>query len=185
MNGHGSELRLSPSFQRWLRSFAAAGFLTLAAGLFLAPQRALGSLLMAGYCLICLGLAGIFFVAIQYASGAAWSTAFRRVPEAMCAILPYGAAILAVVFVFGTPLYPWIHDREEMTGFKAVWLNFPFFLARAVLYLVLWFLFTKAILKTSRLQDVTRDPAATPRNARLSVIFLLVFGVTFWLASFD
>jgi len=49
----------------------------------------------------------------------------------------------------------------------------------------LWLLFTKTILKTSRLQDDTRDPAATTKNARLSVIFLLVFGVTFWLASFD
>ena len=185
MNGHGSELRLSPSFRLWLRGLTAAGFLTLAAGLFLAPQRTLGSLLMAAYCLICLGLAGIFFIAAQNASGAAWGTAFRRVPEAMCAVLPYGAAILAFVFSFGTSLYPWIHGHEEMTGFKAVWLNFPFFLARAVLYVVLWFLFAKAILKTSRLQDDTRDPAATARNIRLSVIFLPVFGVTFCLASFD
>jgi hypothetical protein len=185
MSEHGSELRLSLSFQRWLHGLAAAGFLTLAAGLFLAPQRAFASLLMAAYCLICLGLAGIFFVAVQYASGAAWSTAFRRVPEAMCAVLPYGAAILAVVFTFGISVYPWTHRGEEMAGFKAVWLNYPFFLARAVLYLALWLLFTKTILKTSRLQDDTRDPAATTKNARLSVIFLLVFGVTFWLASFD
>lgn len=185
MTEHWSELRLSPLFRHWLHGLAAGGFLILAAGLVLAPQRALGALLMAAYCLICVGLAGIFFVAVQYASGAAWGTAFRRVPEAMCAVLPYGAAILATVFVFGTSLYPWIHDREEMTGFKAVWLNFPFFLARAALYVLLWFLFTRAILRTSRLQDETRDPAATPRNARLSVIFLLVFGVTFWLASFD
>jgi hypothetical protein len=103
----------------------------------------------------------------------------------MCAALPYGAAMLAVVFLFGSPLYPWIRDRGEMAGFKAVWLSFPFFLARAILYVGLWFLLTRAILKTSRLQDDTRDPDATPRNARLSVIFLLVFGVTFWLASFD
>ena len=133
MSEHGSELRLSLSFQRWLHGLAAAGFLTLAAGLFLAPQRAFASLLMAAYCLICLGLAGIFFVAVQYASGAAWSTAFRRVPEAMCAVLPYGAAILAVVFTFGISVYPWTHRGEEMAGFKAVWLNYPFFLARAVL----------------------------------------------------
>lgn len=123
MNEHRSELRLSPSLERWLHGLAAAGFLTLAAGLFLAPQRAFASLLMASYCLICLGLAGIFFIAVQYASGAAWSTAFRRVPEAMCAVLPYGAAMLAVVFAFGNRLYPWVHEREEMAGFKAAWLD--------------------------------------------------------------
>jgi len=185
MNGPGAELRLSMPFQRWLQGLAAGGFLVLGAGLLFAPQRAFASLLMAGYCLICLGLAGIFFVAVQYASGAAWSTAFRRVPEAMSAVLPYGAAILAVVMVFGGSLYPWSHEHEVLTGFKAMWLNFPFFLARGILYVALWLLFTKAILKTSRLQDDTRDPAATSRNARLSVIFLVVFGVTFWLASFD
>jgi hypothetical protein len=182
MNG---QWRLSPSFEHWLYGMAAAGFLTLATGLFLSPQRALGSLLMAGFGLMCLGLAGILFVAILYASGAAWGTAFRRVPEAMSAILPYGAAVLAVVFLFGSSLYPWIHNRGEMTGFKAVWLNFPFFLTRAVLYVALWLLFTRAILKTSRLQDDTRDPAASRSNAKLSVIFLVVFGITFCLASFD
>jgi hypothetical protein len=182
MNG---QWRLSPSFERWLYVAAAAGFLALGAGLFLAPQRAVGSLLMAGYGLMCLGLAGIFFVATLYASGASWGTAFRRVPEAMCAILPYGAGILAVVFIFGSSLYPWIHDRGEMTGFKAVWLNLPFFLARAALYVALWFLLTRAILKTSRQQDDTRNPAAGRRNARLSVVFLVVFSITFCLASFD
>src|ERR1035437_430574 len=107
--------RLSSSFERWLYAMAVAGFLTLATGLFLSPQRALGSLLMAGFGLVCVGLAGIFFVAILYASGAAWGTACRRAPEAMSAILPYGAAVLAVVFIFGSSLYPWIHDRGEIT----------------------------------------------------------------------
>src|SRR5450759_1417986 len=74
MNG---QWRLSSSFEHWLYGMAAAGFLTLATGLFLSPQRALGSLLMAGFGLVCLGLAGIFFVAVLYASGAAWGTAFR------------------------------------------------------------------------------------------------------------
>lgn len=185
MNGLWSDHLITASFRRGLQVLAAAACVSLAAGLFFDPQRALGSLLMMAYCLICLGLAGIFFVAIQYASGAAWGTAFRRIPEAMCAVLPYGAALLAAVFVFGGTLYPWVHDREGMAGFKAVWLSLPFFLTRAALYIALWFLFAQAILRTSRLQDETGDPQATSRNARLSVIFLLVFGVTFWLASFD
>jgi hypothetical protein len=176
-------LRLSPQFERALYGMAAVSMVTLAVGLFFSPQRTLSCLLMTGYGLVCLGLSGIFFAAVQDASGAAWSTAFRRVPEAMSAVLPYGALVWAVVFAFGPSLYPWIHDRSEMTGFRAAWLNFPFFLVRAVIYVALWFLFTKAILKVSRRRDETR--AATPINARLSVIFLVVFGVTFWLASFD
>jgi hypothetical protein len=185
MNGKWPDFRSSSSFQKWLCGLAAAAFLTLLAGLGLGSQRALESILIAGYGLVCLGLAGIIFVAILYASGAAWGTAFRRVPEAMCAILPYGAAILIAAIIFGSSLYPWIHNREEISGFKSMWLNFPFFLARTVFYIALWLIFTKAILKTSRIQDETRDPAGSSRNIRLSVAFILVFAVTFSLASFD
>jgi hypothetical protein len=185
MNAHVTGLRLSPSSQRSLYSIAGAAFLILAAGIFLAPARALGSLLMAGYGLVCVGLAGICFVAMLYACGAAWATAFRRVPEAMSAIVPHGAAILAVVFAFSASLYPWVHEQGEMTGFKGLWLNLPFFLVRAVIYVVVWVVLTRAILRTSRGQDQTRDHAANRKNARLSVIFLVIFAITFCLASFD
>jgi hypothetical protein len=40
-------------------------------------------------------------------------------------------------------------------------------------------------VRTSRRQDSDGDAAHTRRNARLSVIFILAFAVTFWLASFD
>lgn len=185
MNPLGNDFRLSPSSERWLHALALGGFLALAAGLFFAPQRALGCLLIAGFGLVCLGLAGIVFVAIHYVSGAAWGTAFRRVPEAMCAALPWGAAILGVAFLFGSSLYPWIRGRGELAGFKALWLNPQFFLVRAVIYIALWVLFARAILKTSRRQDESHEAAATGRNARLAAAFLVVFGVTFTLASFD
>jgi hypothetical protein len=45
--------------------------------------------------------------------------------------------------------------------------------------------FAWAIVRNSRRQDRTGDPALTARNIRLSAAFLVVFGVTFWLASDD
>jgi hypothetical protein len=170
---------------RALRIFALAGAATLAAGLLIAPERIWPGLLLVSYALIGVGLAGIFFVALQYASGGGWSVAFRRVPEAMSAILPFGAAGLAAVLIFRPTLYPWTAGHEHVGGFKDLWLNFPFFLGRAALYILLWIIFAAVIVKTSRRQDQDGNAGHTRRNIRLSVVFLIVFAVTVWLASYD
>ncbi len=164
---------------------AAAGGASVALGLALSPRSAFASILTAGYWLLCLGLFGIFFVAVQYASGASWAVAFRRVPEAMTSALPIGSAILAVAFVFASELYPWVHEQEHFAGFKKAWLNVPFFLARAAIILMLWWFFARRIVKGSRRQDITRDPGITGGVTRLSVGFLVIFAITFSLASFD
>src|SRR5438552_14830339 len=120
---------MSSGTLRFLRVLALTGVTTFLLGLLLAPDRVWTSLLMAGYLLTGFGLAGIVFVAIQYACGAGWSTAFRRVPEAMSAILPVGAAILASVFLFNPTMYPWT-GHPPHHGFQEFWLRRPFFLVR-------------------------------------------------------
>lgn len=180
-----AEFRLASGLVSFLRALIAFGALAVAAGLFVSPSRTWAGLLLAGYLLTCLGLAGIFFVASQLAAGAAWSVAFRRVPEAMTGALPYGAAILAAVFLAGSSVYGWRQEAAHLEGFKSAWLDLPFFLARAGIYLLLWFLLTRAILDSSHRFDESRDPVQARRSVRLSVIFLVLFAVSFWLASFD
>lgn len=170
---------------RWLTGFAVGGAACLAIGFLLEPKSAMASLLCAGYTLLCLGLAGVFFISTQYASGASWAVAFRRVPEAMSSALPAGALVLGAALLLGSQLYPWRQDGGHFTGFKATWLNLPFFLARATIYLLLWWAFARKIVGLSRAQDASRDPQLSQRNAKVSVAFLVVFAVTFWLASFD
>jgi hypothetical protein len=169
---------------RFLGALAAAGVVTFAAGAALAPDRAWTGLLIAGYLLTGFGLAGVVFIATQYACGAGWSTAFRRVPEAMAAILPLGAALLAVVFVAHPSTYPWTSHAPH-AGFQQFWLTRPFFLARAAVYMAVWIGFAFAIVRTSRRQDCDGRVGYTRHNVRLSVIFLAAFAVTFSLASFD
>jgi hypothetical protein len=167
-----------------LRILAIAGAAALLCGLAWQPTLTWASLLIAGYLLTGFGLAGIVFVAIQYASGAGWSTAFRRVPEAMTMILPAGAALLALVWICQPSMYPWTSHTPH-PGFQQFWLRWPFFLVRAVLYIAAWIGFSTAIVRASRRQDDDRSVNHTRRNVRLSIIFLIVFAVTFWLASFD
>ena len=56
---------------------------------------------------------------------------------------------------------------------------------RAVGYVVLWVLFSKALLAVSRKQDSAGGVKLTIRNIRLSAVFLTVYAVTFTLASWD
>ncbi|MGE5571361.1 MAG: hypothetical protein ACM3S5_20195 [Rhodospirillales bacterium] len=169
---------------RFLGALILAGVVTSAAGVVLATTRAWTALLMAGYLLATFGLAGLVFIATQYASGAGWSIAFRRVPEAMTAVFPLGAALLAAVFLAHPSIYPWTSHAPH-GFFQQFWLTRPFFLARAAVYMIVWLAFAVAIVRTSRRQDSDGRVGHTRRNVRLSVAFLAAFALTFSLASFD
>ena len=178
------QVSMSPAWLRFLKMLTVGGAVAVVGGLIWQPSLTWASVLMVGYLLTGFGLAGIVFVAIQYACGAGWSTAFRRVPEAMASILPVGAALLAAVFLFDPTMYPWT-GHPPHHGFQEFWLRRPFFLVRALGYIAAWTAFSTAIVRASRRQDTDSSVTHTRRNVRLSVIFLIVFAVTFWLASFD
>ncbi len=184
-----------PEFQpparilRLVQILAGLGSVTLAVGLLIAPERAWMNLLLAAFYLVGLSLGGVLFIAIQYVTGAGWCVAFRRVPEAMAGALPVTALPVLLVLVASSSIYPWTHGMGEHGGaalwFKEVWLSPFFFVARALIYLAVWIAFATAIVRASRKQDADGDLLHTRRNARLSAAFLVVFGVTFWLASYD
>jgi hypothetical protein len=167
---------------------AVLGGVALAAGLLQSAERAWLNVLLVSYYLLSLGLGGLVFVALQYVTGAGWSVALRRVPEAMAAALPVAALGLGVVFLARPSLYPWAVGGGEAgaeSPLRHAWFNQQFFLARAVFYLACWFILGLALVHTSRRQDRDGDPAHTRTNVRASAAFLVVFAVTFWLASQD
>ncbi|OFV96611.1 MAG: hypothetical protein A3F68_11170 [Acidobacteria bacterium RIFCSPLOWO2_12_FULL_54_10] len=167
----------------------AIGLIALVGAGIADPSRFWSNLLLISYLLLGMGLAGTFFVALQYMSGASWSVAFRRIPEALSSALPVGAIGMLVVFFFHPSLYPWSQaasaEGEGLTGFKAAWLSLPFFWVRSVIYIALWFLLSKLIVRSSREQDLDDSPRHTRSSIRYSAMFLVAFGFTFWLASMD
>jgi len=170
---------------------AALGGITAAVGAGAAPERLWASLLLVGYCIVGVGLAGLCFVAIHYAAGATWSVAVRRVAEALAGTLLLGLILLAIVFVARPQIYPWMNANslgsraDTALAFKRFWLSRPFFLARAAVYAVIWTMFALVIRRHSRKQDSDGDPRWTRANVRWSAAFLVFFGVTFTLASMD
>jgi len=173
-----------------LRRLAATGAIVAAMGAVVAPDRMWASGLLVAYVALGLGLSGLCFVAIHYTTGASWSVAVRRVPEALAGTLPLSVVLLAAVFLARPQLYEWTSGSLASTvtsalAFKRFWLSWPFFLARAAAYCVIWIGFASAIRWLSRRQDGDGDPRWTRLNSRLSAAFLVVFAVTFTLACFD
>ena len=183
-------VRLATFERQTLIGLAAVGAIVAGVGAALAPDRMWASWLLVSYYAIGLGLSGLCFVAIHYTTGASWSVAIRRVPEAIAGTLPFAVALLAVVFAARPQLYAWTSGSlgapaDGALAFKRVWLSWPFFLMRAAVYSLVWIVFAMAISRGSRRQDDDGDARWTRANVRLSAAFLGVFAVTFTLASFD
>jgi hypothetical protein len=171
MTAHELTFRPPAGLTRVFQVLALVGGITLGLGLFLMPDRTWVNVLLVSYYLIGLGLGGLVFVALLYITGARWSDSLRPVPVAMTWILPVAAVGLAAVLLCRPSLYPWSDPStfEPESPLQHLWLSRPFFLVRSAVYLVLWLAFA----------------AALRRNIKLSAAFLVVFGITCWLASYD
>jgi hypothetical protein len=169
-----------------------AGAAAVGVGLRSEPSRVWTDLLVTGFYFLALALAGLVFLAIQYLAGAGWWTAVRRIPEALMTLVPLAALPMLAVWLGRRALYPWTRPEvmaaEPAVAAKAAYLNEPFFLIRMVLFLGVWSLFAVLLRRASLAQD-TQDgrPALDHhrRMVRLSALFIVVFAVTFSLASFD
>ncbi|MBI3909889.1 MAG: hypothetical protein HY320_03035 [Armatimonadetes bacterium] len=173
-----------------LLGVGALGLTTFVATLALSPQRAWSNLLLGNFYFVSLALFGAVFVALNYVFSSGWGVVFRRVPEAMSAYLPLGAAVMLVLFLFGlSALYVW--SRPEAVASnpylqqKAVYLNAPFFFVRAALAFAVWIAFSRLLRRHSVQQDVDGDLAHTRKNQKLSAAFLVLVGLTFIFFSFD
>jgi hypothetical protein len=184
-----ADIRLQPHALRVFRAMAVIGGLSLIAGLVLSPQRAWANLLVLSIGTLGLGLGGAVFLAVHRLAGAAWATALRRVPESMVTLLPVGGIGLLAVLVFRPSLYGWVQPSVElehlMVGFKGFWLQRPFFLARAVFYLILWTWLGTRLVQLSRGQDLDPSDDSYSLRGRYSAILAASFLVTYCLASFD
>jgi len=166
-------------------TFAIVGAIAVAAGLVLDPQRTWPNLLLNGYYMVALALGGMVFIALEHLCGASWSTDIRRVPEAMMSALPI-AALLMVMLFFGRE---WLYAADRAVAHtspsKAVYLSTPFFFGRMVVFIAIWIAFALAMRRASLQQDLRALPGHHRHLVRFSGAFIVVFAISFSLASFD
>ncbi len=179
-------MHVSSKAFRWLWASALVGVLALALGGVFQPQRLWPNLLLLGFLSVGFGLGGLLLIAFRDLTGARWNDNFRCVREAMASTLPWTAPVLAVILIAGLSSYPWYLAgtlAEETDWFKRWWLQPGFFSVRAIGYLAIWVAFARAMVWASRREGALGGPTRT--SVRLSAAFLVVFSLTFWLASTD
>ncbi len=150
----------------------AAGLLLCAVGFFLQPQQAAFSYLY-GYLFwtgIPLGSLALFM--LHALTGGRWGFIIRRFLEAAMATLPL-QAILFIPFFFLLPqIYGWARPEERAQNpilQSQVWyLNTTGFVVRAVIVWAVWMMLAHLLLRWSREQQGTADPAPTRRMRILS-----------------
>jgi len=147
-------------------TFATAMAMT---GVIVAPRDVWPNVLLTGTFLAGLGLAGAFLVAVHDASAGRWLGPVRRIACSLTRlVLPGSIVVLAAIVLGGRDLYPAWHEHLAHGGFKAFWLDRVFFTARAFAYVAAWLVSIHFL-----------------RRRRGAAAFLVVFGITVWLSSFD
>lgn len=165
------------------------GVIGFAAGLYTNDTRLWPSVLLNAFFFLTLALGAEVFISINHVANAGWSTAIRRVPEAMMSYLPLASISMLALFFGRNTLYEGLRTFFGYAGkpmvFKNAWLSTPFFFARMAVFLGLWVLFAWLIKRESRRQDLDGDPRHTKKGRKYAAIFLAVFALTFTFASFD
>jgi hypothetical protein len=177
---------LAPRARNVARAAALVGVLAVGVGLAADPDRTWPNLLMNGFFAVALAIAGVVSIALQFLSGASWNAKIRRIPEALMAPLPAAGAVMLVLFFGRERLYPWSRPGVEAAGAaKAIYFGAPLFFGRMALFIAVWTLFAWLIRRSSLQQDRDAAPIHHQRLVRYSAAFMVVFAVSFSLASFD
>jgi hypothetical protein len=140
---------------------------------------------------ICLG--ATFFVMVFHLIGAGWVATIRRQFENVMALLPIVALLvvplLVIEVVSNGVLFSWMDKQVQAQDYlaqkKAGYLNVGFFMARALVYLLLWTFISRRLWWYSTEQDRTGDKWLTNR-ARFTCSWALpLFALSIAFAAFD
>ncbi len=138
---------------------------------------------VAAFFFFMIALGALVFHAVQYASEAGWSPVLYRVFEGITSYLLPGSIIVALlVLLAGTHFYPWqnaeLVKEDEILQVKSLYLNYPFFIARMLIYLLIWNVYRYYQRKNSLAEVDPTDFSHARKNHDLAVYFLVFFGIT-------
>ncbi|TDQ75723.1 quinol:cytochrome C oxidoreductase [Sphingobacterium yanglingense] len=161
-------------------------------------ERTYANLLLMGYYFTCVCAAGAFFVALQLVTQSAWSAGLIRIPQAMASILPIASLVLLVIVGLGLYTHNLYHhwhaegltdpnspNYDALVAGKAAFLNVPGFLIRQILFMGTYSIFAFILAKLSYNEDLQGGLTSYKKGFKLSAIFLVIFGFTTPIWSFD
>jgi hypothetical protein len=184
----------SPPFQpnrvTWLffLVLALVGGVAVAVGLSSEAQRTWAVLFLASNYAVWLATGVLALIALDAVTGARWSLPVRRLQESCVAVLPVAIVGLLIVLVFDASLLRPADEAgssERYSALRSFWLQRPFLISRSVLYLAVWSLFAVLIIRAIRNQERAGIELWSATSRGLAAAFLVIFGYTCWLATYD
>jgi hypothetical protein len=165
-----------------------------------AGTRAWSNLFAGSFFFMALSLAAAFFLGLQYAAEAGWSTTVKRVIEAVTMYLPYGLSFMMILFIVGQfhghHIYHWMtegiatpgHENyDEVIANKIGYFGW-FWWLRTILYIIGWLWFTFKLRSNSIEADkleVDINNSFHWKNIKLGAWFMVLFAVTSSTSSWD
>ena len=133
------------------------------------------------------------FYAIQIVSQAGWSPVLFRVMQGITSYLPVGSIIFFALLILSglhiNHLFVWMDADvvavDKLIQNKSGYLNFPFWIARAAIFLVGWNLYNYYTKKFCHAQDRANDNSFYKKNFNISAIFMVFFIVSESIMSWD
>jgi hypothetical protein len=153
-------------------------------------NRPYAALYVAAFFFMMIALGVLAFYAIQYASQAGWSPVLYRVMEAITYYLLPGALIVLLIAIIGDKhIFIWMDPEvvahDELIQGKSSWLNKPWFIIRALIFIGGWSLYRYFSRKFSLAQDSDSGNKYFKLNFRISAGFLVFFIYTESMMSWD
>ncbi len=143
------------------------------------------------FMLISLGV--LAFYAIQQVAQAGWSPVLFRVMQGITAYLPVGSVIFFILLLLCgmhfNHIFIWMDAdvvaHDKLIQNKSGYLNFPFWIIRAAIFLTGWNLYRYFSRKNCLAQDDSNDNSFYKKNFNISAMFLVFFIVTESIMSWD
>jgi hypothetical protein len=148
------------------------------------------------FMLVSLGV--LAFYAIQQVAQSGWSPVLFRVMQGITAYLPVGSVIFFVILILCglhfNHLFVWLGEGvtkvnspnyDALIAGKSGYLNFPFWIVRAAIFLIGWNLYRYYSRKNCLAQDESNDNSFYKKNFKMSAGFLVFFIVTESIMSWD
>jgi len=183
------QLIVSKKFKTAAYILIGIGVVSFALGFAFDAKRTWANYLLNNYYFLSLAMGAAFFGAIQYITQSGWSAAFKRIPEAMVAYIPFAAVFFLLLFFGMHSIFEWTHEevvqQDNLLQHKSPYLNIPFFFARIVLFFGVWILLSKLLRRLSLKEDETGGLDYFVKSEFYSKIFIFVIAISFSVFAVD
>ena len=140
-----------------------------------------------------ISLGALAFYAIQQVAQAGWSPVLFRVMQGITAYLPVGSVLFFILLILCglhfNHIFVWLDPEvvahDKLITAKSAYLNFPFWIIRAAIFLIGWNLYRYYSRKNCLAQDEAVDNSFYKKNFKMSAGFLVFFIVTESIMSWD